>query len=153
MFVGSLYGITPGRDGSSAPSKIKDLQGIYHSTIKQAWRIAKDFSTGDLLAWTGMPTWKTVCAKALRIQLSHLKSPKVLSKDLYNKQERGKMRNAISYARTMCISRLQEKIFKKNKTITWRRNKHPITKEENHYLENERCPLCHQPDQNNHLLK
>lgn len=88
-----------------------------------------------------MPTWNTVCARALRIQMNHLKSTKILAKDLYNKQEKGRMRDAICHARKMSISNIQEKLYKKEKSVLWRRNKHPVTATENYYLENERCPL------------
>lgn len=49
-----------------APSKVKELKGIYHTTIRIAWKVSKDsLTTEELLMRTAMPTWEKIYRRAL----------------------------------------------------------------------------------------
>lgn len=67
VFVGCLYGVKPGRKGQKPPTSIRILEGQYHKTLKVAFRIGHEKPVENTIAWTGMPTWEQVLARAMTV--------------------------------------------------------------------------------------
>lgn len=130
MFLGSLYGIGYGRGGVDAPARVKELRGMYHTTIRIAWRVSKDtLSTEELLLRTAMPTWERIYKRALNMNIYELRDQKrmygsliVRTKDTFS--------SSITSVREWCVEKLGKlrTLNRKDKNyMSYRKTKHPYT--------------------------
>jgi len=138
-----------------APSKIKEIKGIYKTTIKLAWRISREsISTEKMYQYTGMPTWERIYKRALRLNINDFRNSDKLYENLIIKTTE-KFHKSITNLRERQIEAIQEYYFRHRNDVkevkTWRNQTHPITKMKTIFLGNERCPLCHCADSKHHL--
>ena len=75
VFIGCLYGISPGRKKTEPPTSIKLLSGLYHKTLKLVFRVGREKPVDKLIHWTYMPTWEEIQQRAMEVNYCNLRHP------------------------------------------------------------------------------
>lgn len=145
VFVGWLYGISPGRNKVDPPTSIKILSKLYYKTLKVAFRVGKEKPIDKLLIWTRMPTWESVLKRAMEVNYIHLRHP-IKCPGKIIEQDTGSLGFHVMRVRFYHVGHTKDLVNRNEESVRWRKNKHPRTGRVNYFLYNESCPICGRED-------